>query len=84
LTDETIGATPKRQRAPLRRERAAPLGGEGRRKLFCTLDGCTLKQSYVRHLLRRLAMTRRALSAGFIRHALRHTYSAEWLARARQ
>jgi hypothetical protein len=29
---------------PVRRERAAPLGHDGRRKLFCTLDGRTLEQ----------------------------------------
>jgi hypothetical protein len=34
---------------------AALLGHNRRRKLFCTLDGRTLKQSYVRHLLWRLA-----------------------------
>lgn len=57
-------------------DRRAGLGHNGRRRLFCTLDGRPLAQSYVRHLLRRLAA-----KAGVERrvhpHALRHTYAAE-------
>jgi hypothetical protein len=53
-TIETLAPTRKRRRAPVRCGRAL-LGHNGRRKLFCTLDGRTLKQSYVRRLLRRLA-----------------------------
>jgi site-specific recombinase XerD len=71
---------------PLPRERlcvaSAPLGHNGRRKLFCPLDGRTFKQSYVRHLLRRLA-DKAGVERRVHPHALRHTYSAEWLARAR-
>lgn len=59
----------------LDRRRALGFNGKGR-KLFCTLDGGPLDSSYVRHLLRRLA-----LKAGIERrvhpHALRHTYAAE-------
>jgi hypothetical protein len=44
-TIETLAPTRKRRRAPVRCERAL-LGHNGRRKLFCTLDGRTLKQSY--------------------------------------
>lgn len=57
-------------------DRRKALGHGGRRKLFCTLDGRELNQSYVRHLLRRLAV-----KAGVERrihpHALRHAYAAE-------
>ena len=57
-------------------DRRQRLGVNGRRRLFCKLDGGPLEQSYVRHLLRRLAA-----KAGIERrvhpHGLRHTYSAE-------
>jgi site-specific recombinase XerD len=57
-------------------DRRKAIGHDGRRKLFCTLDGRALDQSYVRHLLRRLAG-----KAGVDRrvhpHALRHAYAAE-------
>ena len=57
-------------------DRRRGLGHNGKRRLFCTLDGRELDQSYVRHMLRRLAA-----KAGVERrvhpHALRHTYSAE-------
>ena len=53
----------------------------GRRKLSCPLDGRTLKQSYVRHLVRRLA-DKAVVERRVHPHALRHTHSAEWLARA--
>ena len=36
-------------------DRRQRLGVNGRRRLFCKLDGGPLDQSYVRHLLRRLA-----------------------------
>jgi integrase/recombinase XerD len=36
-------------------DRRQRLGINGRRRLFCRLDGGPLQQSYVRHLLRRLA-----------------------------
>ena len=51
------------------------VGLNGRQLLFCTLDGAELDQSYVRHLLRRLAV-----KAGVERrihpHGLRHAYAA--------
>ena len=57
-------------------DRRRAMGHNGRRRIFCTLDGRPVDQSYVRHLLRRLAV-----KAGVERrvhpHALRHTYSAE-------
>ena len=53
----------------------------GGRKLSCPLDGRTLKQSYVRHLVRRLA-DKAVVERRVHPHALRHTHSAEWLARA--
>jgi integrase len=53
----------------------------GGRKLSCPLDGRTLKQSYVRHLVRRLA-DKAVVERRVHPYALRHTHSAEWLARA--
>jgi site-specific recombinase XerD len=57
-------------------DRRQRLGVNGRRRLFCKLDGGPLDQSYVRHLLRRLAA-----KAGIERrvhpHGLRHSYAAE-------
>src|ERR1700730_5218996 len=57
-------------------DRRKALGHNGRnRPVFCTLDGHAIDQSYVRHLLRRLA-----LKAGLERrvhpHGLRHSYAA--------
>ena len=57
-------------------DRRQRLGINGRRRLFSKLDGGPLDQSYVRHLLRRLAA-----KAGIERrvhpHGLRHNYAAE-------
>lgn len=57
-------------------DRRRALGHNGRRRLFCTLDGRPVDQSYVRHLLRRLA-TKAGVERRVHPHALRHTYSAE-------
>jgi site-specific recombinase XerD len=57
-------------------DRRRALGHNGRRRLFCTLDGRTVDQSYVRHLLRRLA-TKAGVERRVHPHALRHTYAAE-------
>ncbi len=57
-------------------DRRRSLGHNGRRRLFCTLDGSPVDQSYVRHLLRRLA-TKAGVERRVHPHALRHTYSAE-------
>jgi site-specific recombinase XerD len=52
------------------------LGVNGRRRLFCKLDGGPLAQSYVRHLLRRLA-EKQGIERRVHPHALRHSYAAE-------
>lgn len=56
-------------------DRRGALGHNGHRRLFCTLDGTQLDQSYVRHLLRRLGV-----KAGVDRrlhpHGLRHAAAA--------
>ena len=57
-------------------DRRRALGHNGRRRLFCTLDGSPVDQSYVRHLLRRLA-TKAGVERRVHPHALRHTYAAE-------
>jgi len=57
-------------------DRRQRLGVNGRRRLFCTLDGHTLAQSYVRHLLRRLA-TKAGIERRVHPHGLRHSYAAE-------
>jgi site-specific recombinase XerD len=57
-------------------ERRQRLGVNGRRRLFCKLDGGPLDQSYVRHLLRRLA-GKAGIDKRVHPHGLRHTYSAE-------
>jgi integrase/recombinase XerC len=52
------------------------LGHNGRGKpLFCTLDGRQLDQSYVRHLLRRLA-AKVEIERRVHPHGLRHAYAA--------
>lgn len=56
-------------------DRRAALGFNGRQTLFCTLDGKPLQQSYVRHLLPRLALkanVERRVHA----HGLRHAFAA--------
>lgn len=57
-------------------DRRKQLGHNGRKKLFCTLDGRELDQSYVRHLLRRLA-AKAGIDRRMHPHALRHAYAAE-------
>ena len=57
-------------------DRRKALGHSGRRKLFCTLNGTELDQSYVRHLLRRLA-AKAGVERRIHPHALRHAYAAE-------
>ena len=57
-------------------DRRQRLGVNGRRRLFCKLDGGPLAQSYVRHLLRRLA-EKQGIERRVHPHALRHSYAAE-------
>lgn len=57
-------------------DRRRALAQNGRLKLFCTLDGRELAQSYVRHLLRRLA-AKAGVERRMHPHALRHAYAAE-------
>ena len=57
-------------------DRRQRLGVNGRRRLFCKLDGGPLAQSYVRHLLRRLA-DKQGIERRVHPHALRHSYAAE-------
>jgi len=57
-------------------DRRRQLGVNGRRSLFCTVDGGQLDQSYVRHLLRRLA-AKVGIDKRVHPHGLRHTYAAE-------
>jgi integrase/recombinase XerD len=57
-------------------DRRQRLGVNGRRRLFCKLDGGPLQQSYVRHLLRRLA-EKTGIDKRVHPHGLRHTYAAE-------
>jgi integrase/recombinase XerD len=57
-------------------DRRQRLGINGRRRLFCRLDGGPLDQSYVRHLLRRLA-GKAGIDKRVHPHGLRHTYAAE-------
>lgn len=52
------------------------LGLNGRQRLICTLDGRTLKPSYVRTLLPRLA-ERAGIEKRVHPHGLRHTHAAE-------
>jgi len=51
-------------------------GLNGRRPLFCTLDGSPMKQSYVRTLLPRLA-EKAGIEKRVHPHGLRHTHAAE-------
>lgn len=57
-------------------DRRQGLGVNGRRKLFCKLDGGPIDQSYVRHLLRRLA-AKVGIERRVHPHGLRHTYASE-------
>jgi site-specific recombinase XerD len=57
-------------------DRRQRLGINGRRRLFCKLDGGPMAQSYVRHLLRRLA-DKQGIERRVHPHALRHSYAAE-------
>jgi site-specific recombinase XerD len=50
-------------------------GINGRAPLFCTLDGGAIDQSYVRHLLPRLA-SKAGIEKRVHAHALRHAYAA--------
>jgi site-specific recombinase XerD len=73
----TVGLDPEAIALILRwADRRKHLGIDGRRRLFCTLDGRPLKPSYVRTLLPRLAakvgMERRVHP-----HGLRHTLAFE-------
>ena len=54
------------------------LGLDGRRPLFCTLQGRPLDSSYVRHLLPRLAK-RAGIQKRVHAHGLRHTHAVEML-----
>lgn len=57
-------------------DRRRALGHNGRGKpLFCKLDGGTIDQSYVRHLLRRLA-AKVGIERRVHPHGLRHAYAA--------
>jgi site-specific recombinase XerD len=57
-------------------DRRRALGHNGRGKpLFCKLDGGTIDQSYVRHLLRRLA-DKSGIERRVHPHGLRHAYAA--------
>jgi site-specific recombinase XerD len=51
-------------------------GINGRATVFCTLDGGPIQQSYVRHLLPRLAM-RAGIEKRVHAHGLRHAYAVE-------
>jgi site-specific recombinase XerD len=51
-------------------------GINGKAPVFCTLDGGTLAQSYVRHLLPRLAL-RADIDKRVHAHGLRHAYAVE-------
>jgi site-specific recombinase XerD len=51
-------------------------GINGRAPVFCTLDGGTLAQSYVRHLLPRLA-AKASIDKRVHAHGLRHAYAVE-------
>jgi integrase/recombinase XerC len=57
-------------------DRRQRLGVNRRRRLFCRLDGGPLDQSYVRHLLRRLA-DKSWVDKRVHPHGLRDTYAAE-------
>jgi site-specific recombinase XerD len=57
-------------------DRRHRLGVNGRCRLFCKLDGGPLDQSYIRHLLRRLA-GKAEIDKRVHPHGLRHTYAAE-------
>jgi site-specific recombinase XerD len=52
------------------------LGISRRRQVFCTLAGKPLDDSYVRHLLPRLA-TKAAVDKRVHAHGLRHTHASE-------
>lgn len=58
--------------------RRAALGLNGRKPLFCTLRGASLRSSYVRSLLKRLAK-RAGVERRVHPHAFRHTMAAELL-----
>jgi site-specific recombinase XerD len=51
-------------------------GVNGRAPIFCTLNGEQIDQSYVRHLLPRLA-TKAGIEKRVHAHALRHAYAIE-------
>jgi site-specific recombinase XerD len=57
-------------------ERRAALRINGRRRVFCTLDGKPLKTAYVRALLPRLA-GKVGIEKRVHAHGLRHTHAAE-------
>lgn len=57
-------------------DRRKALGIDGRRCLFCTLEGRPLKPSYVRTLLPRLAV-KAGVEKRVHPHALRHAHAAE-------
>ncbi len=59
-------------------DRRRKLGPGARAPIFCTLDGGRVDASYVRHLLPRLALARKAgLYRRVHAHGLRHTYASE-------
>jgi site-specific recombinase XerD len=73
----TVGLDPAAMALVLRWvDRRKDLGIDGRRRLFCTLDGRPLKPSYVRTLLPRLA-TRAGVEKRVHPHGLRHTLAFE-------
>ena len=61
---------------PLRLDRRAELRINGRRRLFCTLDGKPIDSSYIGHLLPRPA-SKAGIEKRVHPHALRHTHAAE-------
>jgi len=73
----TIGLDPAAMSLILRWvDRRKGLGIDGRRRLFCTLDGRPLKPSYVRTLLPRLA-AKAGVTKRVHAHGLRHTLAFE-------
>jgi site-specific recombinase XerD len=57
-------------------DRRKALGFNGRRRLFCTLDGYPVSDAYVRSLLPRLAR-KAGVEKRVHAHGLRHTHAAE-------
>ena len=75
----TVGLDPAAMSLILRWvDRRKALGIDGRRRLFCTLDGRPLKPSYVRTLLPRLA-ARAGIEKRVHPHGLRHTMAYEMM-----